>query len=168
MSEKSVFIGIDNGVSGSIGIITPDDVYFFEVPTKSEQSYTKTKKNITRIDFSILHSKLFTTSRITRMTSVAIERPMINPGRFAASISAARALEATIIALEELKYSYFYVDSKQWQRELLPKGVSGTTELKKASRDIGIRLYPQFKDEITKHKDADGLLIAHWLSGRKA
>lgn len=44
-------------------------------------------------------------------------------------------------------------------KALLPKGCSGE-ELKKASLDIGNRLFPQF-DNI-KHPDRDGILIAEY------
>ena len=68
-------------------------------------------------------------------------------------------LEATIIVLELLKIPFEYIDSKAWQRELLPKGLR-KEELKKASLDVGRRLFPQI--DWTKFKDADGLLIAEW------
>lgn len=42
---------------------------------------------------------------------------------------------------------------------LLPKGISGE-ELKKASLDIGGRLFPQFKEY--NHPDRDSLLIAEY------
>ena len=45
---------------------------------------------------------------------------------------------------------------------MLPKGIEGSAELKKASKDIGCRLFPSQADLINKHKDADGLLIAEW------
>jgi hypothetical protein len=88
-----------------------------------------------------------------------IERPMVNPTRFQATASALRALEATLIILEELKIPYIYVDSKEWQKDLLPKELKGE-ELKEASLNIGKRLFP--KIDFTGFKDADGLLIAEW------
>ena len=45
------------------------------------------------------------------------------------------------------------------QKDMLPKGCKGE-ELKKASLDIGNRLFPSFKT--VKHPDRDGLLIAEW------
>ena len=44
---------------------------------------------------------------------------------------------------------------------MLPKGCKGA-ELKAASKDVGIRLFPQHKEIIVKQKDADSLLIAEW------
>ena len=50
----------------------------------------------------------------------SIERPMVNPKRFEATVSALRALEATLIVLESLNIGKEYCDSKGWQKALLP------------------------------------------------
>jgi hypothetical protein len=89
---------------------------------------------------------------------VGLERPMINPGRFFASMSAMRALEATLIVLETNEFSYVYLDSKEWQHVLLPKGLEKEA-LKQGSLDIGRRLFPK----LTFKGDADGILIAEYL-----
>ena len=152
------YIGIDNGVSGTIGIIYPDASDFIKTPTKSEQNYTKTKGNITRINSVELESYL---TGITDCMAL-IERPMVNPKRFRATTSALRALEATLVVIEALGIPYAYIDSKEWQKALLPKGIKGSEELKRASKDIGIRLFPQHKELIEKHGDADGILMAEY------
>ncbi len=155
-----IYIGIDNGITGSIGIILNDRTpLFYKIPTRSEQDYTKAKKNITRIDQKGLLALI---NYPSAKVKVVIERPMVNPTRFKATTSALRALESTLIIVETLEIPHEYVDSKQWQKELLPKGVKGTLELKKASLDIGCRLFPKLKKEIQKHGDADGLLIAEY------
>jgi hypothetical protein len=59
-----------------------------------------------------------------------------------------------------MKYRIIYIDSKEWQKEMLPKGVKGSDELKKLSLDIGNRLFPQFRD--FKHPDRDSLLICEY------
>lgn len=160
-----IYIGIDNGVSGSIGGITTDGrlVVFQKMPTFSEQDYTKTKKNITRVDVkalrklmqAILHLEGDDPDRVR----VIIERPMVNPTRFKATGSALRCLEAVLIALESLDISKRFVDSREWQKVLLPAGAKGE-ELKKASYDIGARLFPRMAKTFQKHGDADGLLMA--------
>ena len=43
---------------------------------------------------------------------------------------------------------------------MLPKGIKGADVLKKASLDVGKRLFPQFADKFKG--DADGILIAEW------
>jgi hypothetical protein len=91
-----------------------------------------------------------------------LERPLVNPGMFKATLSGVRALEATLVVLELLGIAIQYEDSKRWQQSLLPKGTKGSTELKKASKDIGIRLFPQHADTIKRQKDADGLLLGEY------
>jgi hypothetical protein len=158
---SKVYIGIDNGVSGTIGIVSNDesfDVMFINTPVFSQQNYTKKKANINRIDTTALSNLLMP---YKDSSFVLLERPMVNPGRFKATISAIRALEASQIVLETLKIPYQFVDSKEWQKAMLPSGLKGK-ELKSASMDIGCRLFPQFTNEIKKHKDADGLLMAEY------
>ena len=89
------------------------------------------------------------------------------PVRFKATTSALRCLEATLICVDLFILSKDFCDSKQWQKMLLPSGIKGSTELKKASMDIGCRLFPQHSDLIKKQKDADGLLIAEWARRSK-
>ena len=152
-----IYIGIDNGVTGSIGIVGEEEYEgFYHTPVKNELSYTKAKKFIDRIDWYDLKELL----GHLHVKMIALERPMVNPARFTASLSAVRALEATLVVIEELKYPYRYIDSKEWQKEMLPRGLK-ENELKKASLDIGRRLFPQYADQFKK--DADGLLIAEYL-----
>ena len=153
----SVFIGIDNGVSGSIGIITDGGPCFIPTPVFKQQNYTKIKKNISRVNYLQLKREL---KGYGKPRMVMLERPMVNPGRFLATASALRALEVTLVALEVLEFPYTFVDSKEWQSYLLPKGTKGPAELKKASMDIGCRLWPMLKTAIIKQHDADGLFLA--------
>jgi hypothetical protein len=131
-------------------------------PTFSEQNYTKANKRITRIDHEQIYDLLIAVSLYNHPVTVVVERPMINPGRWKATVSAIRALEATLIAIERAKVRRIYMDSRDWQSTLLPKGTKGGAALKKASLDIGIRLFPDLEKDIRKHKDADGLLIAEY------
>ncbi len=128
------------------------------MPTKKEQSYTKTKQKITRIDCKTLKAWLhiWHGNSFQETTLVILERPMVNPTRWKSSMSAIRALEATLIVIEMLHIPYQYIDSKQWQKVLLPKGVAGS-ELKQAAIDVARRLFPDVKT-----KEADSLLIAEF------
>ena len=153
-------IGIDNGVTGSIGILGPADVsLFYRTPVKKELSYTKEEKHISRIDVVGLRKILEPYPKDA--TEVLLERPMVNPRRFVASMSAIRALEATMIVLEELELPKRFIDSREWQKVLLP-GVEGSDELKAASLELGKKLYPQ----LTFKSDADSILIAHWAKNK--
>jgi hypothetical protein len=159
----NTYIGIDNGVTGSVGIIIPKPGFYhlIPMPVKTEQSYTKAKNNISRVDFTNLYSFL---EEYDNNPIVLIERPMVNPGRFKATLSALRCLEAVLNCVEILELPHIYVDSKQWQKVMLPSGLE-KEELKKASADIGQRLFPQIKLN-SKLKDADALLMAEW--GRRS
>lgn len=163
-----LFIGFDNGVTNNgIGVInSAGEAKLYSLPIKKELSYTKEAKHISRIDFNLL-CMLFgeiIADFHEPDAKVGLERPMVNSTRFNASLSAVRALEATLIALERAQLAYEYIDSKEWQKVLLPKGLKGSDELKKASLDIGRRLFPKLDIK----KDADGLLIAEYLRRREA
>jgi len=152
------FCGIDNGSTGSIAIITDTGFAVYkEMPVKHEQSYTKKRQEISRVDVPALRLFLLTNLEVPS-SFVLLERPMVNPGRFKATASALRCLEATLIVLEELGLAYAYCDSKEWQRVLLPQGTS-KEDLKPVSLDIARRLYPTLKPK----KDGDSILIAEYL-----
>jgi hypothetical protein len=167
------YIGIDNGPTGSITILDPDGFLLHSelTPVKKELSYTKDKKKITRVSYKglaqILAEYLPKKKRLNQLC--VIERPMVNPIRFKNSLSAIRALEATLIALEILGVPYQYIDSREWQKVFLPtakkkkvKGVSNSAELKKDAVNIAQRLYPGTNPEL-----ADSLLIATYARRRR-
>ena len=158
-----LFIGIDNGVTNNgIGVLNErGEARLYPLPIKKELSYTKEAKHISRIDFDLLRVLFgeIVGDFNEYDVKVGLERPMVNSTRFNASMSAIRALEATLIALEDSQWPYEYIDSKEWQKVLLPKGLKGSDELKKASLDIGKRMFPTLNIK----KDADGLLIAEYL-----
>lgn len=160
MSDKRYFIGIDNGSTGSTTILdeSKNVILHVAMPIKRELSYTKTKQYISRLNVDEFKKYLRILPDYTN-TVCGLERPMVMPGRFKATISAIRCLEATLISLEDLKISYLYLDSRGWQKALLPQGVSGP-ELKTAAVDIARRMYPNIK--ATKDT-ADSVLIAEFL-----
>lgn len=155
---SKIYVGVDNGVSGSIGIIGDDiEPIFLKTPVKKEQDYTKGKKIVSRLD-CLKFLSLFKNHNSSDLVFV-IERPLVNPTRFAATTSALRCHEAELICIESLGCKHMFIDSKEWQKELLPKGCQGD-DLKKASFDIGNRLFPY--SQAIKHDDRDGILIAEY------
>jgi len=136
------------------------------MPVRKCKNYQKVSQNISRIDVKKLSQLIGNENTDTNATTDAtaiIERPMINPARFKASISASRALEAVLIVLEGQSIPYTFVDSKEWQKPLF-EGMSETdTKVKSIQR--GIELFPEYSELITKHGDADSALMGyHFLS----
>lgn len=176
MSHK-LYVGIDNGTTGTIGWVG-EGVHptIIETPIRTEQSYTKSSKKTTRIDHERITAlfKEIIGEHDPSEVLVVMERPFTGSfikdekggckgrGGFVANISAARAFEVTLVLVEQAKLPHEIVDSKQWQNVMLPKGVTGSDARKAASKDIGLRLFPDQEEVINKHKDADGLLIAEW------
>lgn len=151
------YIGIDNGVSGTIGIISEDNVLFCKTPVVKVQDYTKKKKMVSRLNANAFHALLMDFNPLE--TFILLERPMIDPRRLVASESALRCHEAMLIVIELLKLPYQFCDSREWQKVMLPKGY-GTGETKPISLEIGNRLFPQYAN--FKHPDRDGILMAEY------
>lgn len=154
---SKTYIGIDNGVTGTYTILSEQEKAFGKIPVKKEQDYTKAKKMITRLDYGTLKAILEPYKGAEVL--VVMERPMVNPTRFLATAVALRCHEAELILIEELGLPLRYIDSKEWQREILPRGTE-KDELKSMSLQIGNRLYPIFND--VNHSDRDSLLIAEY------
>lgn len=153
--KLKTFVGIDNGVSGAITIISENNAIILheKTPVKKCLNYTKKKAFHNRVSFKHLANILKIAGNDT---FCMIERPMINPGRWVASVSAMRCLEATEIILEELQIPYQFIDSKEWQKELLPSGLV-KDELKRAADSVAKRLFP--KQTIY---NSDSILIAEY------
>lgn len=162
--KYDVYVALDNGATGSIGIIhqRTGAVYFSGVPTITVQDYTQRKKNIDRIDKKELQSIISKYVNESDSVFCYIERPMKNPARFEASISAARAFESTVIIMEELNIGYEVIDSRIWQKKMLPSGTKGEADLKQASFDVGIEMHPELASQIIKQNDADALLMVEY------
>jgi hypothetical protein len=158
-----ITIGIDNGATGSVGIVSGISC-FFAMPCKEAVHYSKSGKIFNRVDVEQLRREL---SALPGKTIAYVERPFTgSPMMINTALLAARAHEAAMIALEQEGIGYQTIDSKEWQAALLP-GVKGSPNLKKASRLKGIQLYPHLAPYINSHGDADGLLIAHYYANKR-
>ena len=173
-SEETIYLGIDNGVTGSIGVIQGEYYNFFKVESFSSQSYTKKKQNISRINFPKLNLFFRDLSNIAKVVALLENPASVN--NFKVVQSSMRCFEATIIALEINDIPYSNCTAGEWQKELIPGAIKKNEELrgdkfkkertenlKTASMVEGIKLCPLQEELITKNKDADGLLIAEWL-----
>lgn len=165
--EVRTIIGIDNGVSGGIAILAPDlPPRVFSTPVKEVFGYQKVAKKFKRLDHAAFEMLMARETRDNEELVILIERPMVMPARFDATVSALRCYEATLVVLETFLEphrgaSVETIDSRQWQKIMLPTGIKGP-ELKKASRQRGLELFPSCADWINTQKDADPLLIAEW------
>ena len=167
--KRTGILFFDNGTTGTIGwICSPPMVEdMIEVPVKKRASFHKSPRSTTVIDIDALEKALrdmLDRAKVKPCDVIAYrERPMINPKRWQASMSASRADEAETIVLERMGIEYHYVDSKAWQRHILPSsGKKGTTSdiLKAESKDIGCKMFKHLSTIINKHGDADGILGA--------
>lgn len=169
-----IFIGIDNGVSGAVACLDGDTTIVDNTPVFETFSYQKQASKIHRIDvkklygllLKMVHNRPRECGAPEEQVHVTIERPMVMPARFAATVSALRAYEATLVCLDLFlpTASVQTVDSRGWQKMFLPEGLKGP-ELKKASLQRGIERWPGHADWIRKQKDADALFLA--LYGKK-
>lgn len=172
------YIGIDNGVTGSIAVINEAGslLHYAPTPTAKTLNYTKVKEFITRVVLQDLSTLLLKYPGAT----VVLERPMLNPLRWTASVSAIRCDEATRGVIEAIGLKLIYVDSKEWQSVMLPsrkavtrlaKGATPTEkaaqkkltaafalETKELSLMVAQRLFPKTSFK----KDGDACLIAEW------
>ena len=169
-----IWIGIDNGISGSFAWVNDDCSLtgVMGMPTFVEQDYVKKKQNVTRINTQELLTQLhsiggsYDDNFIRRDIRVILERPFVNPGMWRATLSAIRAWEATLIVLAKFSWPRIVVDSRRWQKDMLPSGCKGP-ELKVASVQVGCRLFPGHSDWIRDQKDADSLLICEYARRNK-
>jgi len=161
-------IGCDNGVTGTIGFL---DLFpkgnmlmqygMIKTPVEFVPSINLSDKKTKQVNRQMFKIAIDRFSPDT--TVVLLERPYLNPRRFWASISAIKTITIQQIVLEDIGFkinkTYFVIDSKEWQEELLPE-IHGSDALKKASLEVGKQLFPKIK---IKHDDYDGILIAEWL-----
>lgn len=164
-----ITIGIDNGTTGSIGIISKDKAFFAETPSKMS-ILGKKERHIRRIDHESLKDLLLVYAvkpmalHSNATLHAYIERPFT--GRFmGAVLPAQRSFEAVLIVLEQLNIPYTVVDSKEWQKSQI-EGIKGSKELKAASCSLGQSKWPELAAMVLKHGDADGLLIADYYHNK--
>ena len=157
-----IYVGIDNGVTGSVGWIdkVTGEYGMALTPTMERAGYQKKAKLVRVLDREALIELLGGLLGLSAVR-VIMERPYTGPRR-STEISAARFDEHCTEVLERLSIPYEYVDSRQWQSKCLPHGISGSAKRKLFSLQIGSRMYPKVTDTINKRGDADGMFLAHF------
>lgn len=161
-NKYDTFLGIDNGVSGTIGIIQVNkEPMCFPIPTVEEVDFhSGEERMITRINHSLLN--VIFSGLNPEKTMCFMERPMYNNRRFAQSISAARAFESVLLSLEKFEIRKEVIDSKKWQNYFFPtnhrRREKGMTKL--LSNTVGKKLFPSL--DASEVDDYDGILIAKY------
>jgi hypothetical protein len=162
MEPIMITIGIDNGTTGSIGVVGTGFADYWPMPTKRVKHYTKRDAWFNRVDWNALRHLLEGYEPNEHSGVVYIERPFTSvlPMMIKTVMVAQRSYEATTIVMEMLGLEFKTIDSKEWQKGvgIIEKG----KELKVASELIGISFYPDLTTQIKSQGDADGLLIAHY------
>lgn len=161
--DLPIFVGFDNGTTGTYGVVdgTGKAISFGETPVKTVRDYTLKIRHITRIDVLAVMRLLHIFEALGNKLVVVTERPLLNPGLLRGSVSAVRAYEALLVAVELSGHVMARtVDIRNWLTEYIP--LSDIRNTKEDSARIGTELFPQFADAIADHGDADGLLIAEY------
>jgi hypothetical protein len=165
-----VYIGIDNGVTGAVGIVETErtNVFLFPTPVIRELSYTKKKQFVHHLDVPLFATILTIAENLakgnTNHVLAVLERPMVNPERFKATLSAVTCFMQQYTVLRYRYIPFRYIDSKEWQREMLPSGLE-KEQLKDASLDVAQRLFPVLnlgESTILTKQTADAILIAEY------
>lgn len=163
---QKIYIGIDNGVTGSIGIIydKTEKYDLIQTPFKKELLYTKEKQHISRLCFDKFFN-ILNKLKYEGDCKIMLEYPYSNKTNNKALRSGLRCFEAQLIVIEQLNFKkkkIEYIQAKEWQALYLA-GIKGRENLKQVSKEYGCLMFPEIKDKISKYKDADGLFIAKYL-----
>jgi hypothetical protein len=151
-----IIAGIDNGSTGGIALIDRDNMTLigqYATPTFLYMEDSAKKKTLRRVHVDELVGIVEIADR------AFLERPMVMPARFMQSLAAVRAYEATLIALEKTHVPYEVLDSRKWQKELLPAGTKGPA-LKEAAKQFVQRNFPKFI--FTSDTNYDAICIAFY------
>lgn len=166
-------LGIDNGITGSIALMDPSGkvVFHAPVPVYKERKWTKPKlaklktktkvvyDEITMIDVVTLQRMLVKYTSTISDIHCFLERPAISYAAawsMKTSISAAMSWAYVVHVLKQLQIPRTDVDSKDWQKQLIPEATGEQNKeymktlkkgdrnklLKEAAYDLAKTLYP--------------------------
>lgn len=169
----NLVIGIDNGTTGTMcsWILEKGLKDFIETPSKRVLNYQKQINYIDRLDHDLFQNWIKNQIKSAKSiykseikVIIILERPMVNPKRFDASLMAVRTFESTLVILQQMNLNYIVIDSKQWQHYFFGKETT-FIDLKFESLKKGLEVIDEYKNLdnikqlIKKHGDADALLI---------
>lgn len=161
MPRHNVYIGVDNGLSGAIGILFAGSGQATRPENEHHPMVTRSA-TIAGKDGRRLHYKAVrdTFNRFSDAGAIIIlEYPFRGQNSRAVGYGMA-AWECVMIAAEVAAIPVHHVAAKTWQKELFG-GIKGTAELKKASRVYGETLWPWLKPNKGAHGgDFDAMMLA--------
>lgn len=171
-------LGFDNGVSGSFTLMDPKGrvVMFEHVPTYKEDKWTKpktkklktkvkeTKDKITLIDIDALQRMLISKVGVLSDVHCFLERPAISYNAawsMQTSISASMSWAYVIYVLKKLNIKRTDIDSRDWQKALIPEAMGENNKdymktlkagdrnklLKEASDMLAKQIWSKFKSK---------------------
>lgn len=155
--EKLAFIGI---TPDTVAWVSPESSGFRPLPVIDVQDFYRRKSIISRVrsmDFLGLLAPL----PAEYATRAIIERPSSSMP-FSRHVETVRRLEAVLVVLELLTISYEFIDKSEWERTMLPRGLKPGAPTRRASLDIGKRLFPNHAEAIESIGHADALLLAEF------
>ena len=153
------YIGIDNGVSGAMAVITPD--FTFVQPLVSNQEHGGKVVCAVR-----LYDEFVQLAGRYELTVVAEAAQKFTPGRLAFA-SVWFSWGAIVAAARLARVRFTAVDPRRWQKEMF-KGLPKSLDTKQASVQKARELFPTVSLRTTErcstdnHNFADALLLAEW------
>ena len=158
-----IFCAVDNGATGTIGAIHENGSLsaFMPVPVYVSQDYNRSGVHrTTHVDYDVLKGMLKDLKSQGELHLIT-ERPLKNPRLFRATISGVRAHEILLAVARSLGLQIEEtLDSRDWQTTMCGPFEKG--ESKPASVRAGCELFPEHADDIRRHGDADGILMAEF------
>jgi hypothetical protein len=152
-----MYVGIDPGLSGAVGVVSEDGCVVFDIPLMTASDKGKVKW---MIDASTLADKLLTATRCRDLDlMVALEQTAAMPGQGVSSMfSMGDSFGACRAVVQTLGLDLTLVRPAKWKKEL------GLSREKDDSMDMARRLFPDAPlDRKKDHNRAEALLIAQWL-----
>jgi len=159
---RDYVIGIDNGVTGTICVLTGDGrfISWHKTPTFDYTDYSKRGRVMRRIQKEEL--ALILAPYVQTNMKVFLEYPFTGNGDSMfnrAIFSAGWSFGDTVDVMEKLKIGFEVLPAVRWQQVMLPD-VKGRMQLKKASRDRAKMLFPKLV--LPAGEDGDAVLMSEY------
>jgi crossover junction endodeoxyribonuclease RuvC len=161
-TDENLFVGIDPGVTGAIGMVCGKKAGAVDIPTFTAVRSGKTKKgnDKTKTEFDLPSiAELFDVLGKVPNRAVALERQLIMPGERAyTAFRVGYGYGIWPLFLAALGFQVEEVMPSKWKKEM------GLGKDKGMSRKKAMSLFPKVPLGLVKdHNRAEALLLAEWL-----